>query len=90
MSNQESSWRGVVDLPETDPLLKNIPEAVPTLNSNAVMCKQVRRNTISCYEQVEKTKTTNKYKTHNRGKEAIYIYIKLSLSNSLLGHGFQN
>ena len=30
--------------------------------------QQVRRNTISCCAQVEKKKTTNKYKTRNRGK----------------------
>ena len=54
MSKKESSWRGVVGLPEAFLLLKYIPEAVPTLNSYADMCKQVRRNTISCCAQVEK------------------------------------
>ena len=67
------SWSRVVDLPKANQLLKYKPEAVSTLNSYANMCKQVRRNTISCCAQLEKTKTTNKYKTHNRGKEAIYI-----------------
>ena len=72
MSKKESSWRGVVDLLEANQLLKYIPEAVLTLNSCANMYKQVRRRTISCCAQLEKTKTTHKYKTHNRGKDAIY------------------
>ena len=33
MSKKESSWRGVVDLPEANQLLKNKPEAGPNLNS---------------------------------------------------------
>ena len=38
MSKKESSWRGVVDLPEANQLLKYIPEAEPTLNSYDNMC----------------------------------------------------
>ena len=38
MSRKESSWRGVVDLPEANLLLKYIPEAVPTINSYDNMC----------------------------------------------------
>ena len=34
------SWRRVVDLPESNQLLKYIPEAAPTLNSYANMLKQ--------------------------------------------------
>ena len=34
----ESRWRGVVDLPEANQLLKYKPEAVPTLNSCDNMC----------------------------------------------------
>ena len=33
------SWRGVVNLPEANQLLKIIPEAVPTLNPCANMCQ---------------------------------------------------
>ena len=40
MSKKESSWRGVVDLPEANQLLKYKPEAVPTLNSYDNMCGQ--------------------------------------------------
>ena len=46
MSKKESSWRGVVYLPEANQLLKYIPEAVPTLNSYANMCKH---NAQECY-----------------------------------------
>ena len=38
MSKQEISWRGVMDLPEANQLLKYKPEAVPTLNSYDNMC----------------------------------------------------
>ena len=38
MSKKKSSWRGVVDLPEANQLLKYKPEAVPTLNSRDNMC----------------------------------------------------
>ena len=38
MSKKESSWRGAVDLPEANLLLKYIPEAVPTINSFDNMC----------------------------------------------------
>ena len=38
MSKKESSWRGVVYLPEANQLLKYIPEAEPTLNSYDNMC----------------------------------------------------
>ena len=38
MSNKENSWRGVVDLPEANLLLKYIPEVVPTINSYDIMC----------------------------------------------------
>ena len=38
MSKKESSWRGVVDLPEANQLLKYKPEAVPILNSYDTMC----------------------------------------------------
>ena len=72
------SWRGVVNLPEANQLLKIIPEAVPTLNPCANMCQyDVCKNTISCWRIIRKNKddlakTINKYETH-RGKEAIYI-----------------
>ena len=36
----ESSWKGVVDLPEANQLLKYKPKAVPTLNSFDNMCEQ--------------------------------------------------
>ena len=38
MTKKESSWRGVVNLPKADLLLKYIPEAVPTINSYDKMC----------------------------------------------------
>ena len=34
------SWKGVVDLPEANQLLKYRPEAGPTLNSYANLCNQ--------------------------------------------------
>ena len=53
MSQKKSSWRGAVDLPETNQLLKFIPEAVPTLNSCVHM---MRKYTISCLHTIRKNK----------------------------------
>ena len=38
MIKKESIWRGVVDLPEANRLLKYKPEAAPTLNPSDNMC----------------------------------------------------
>ena len=38
MSKKERSWRGVVDLPEANQLLKYKPESEPTLSSYDTMC----------------------------------------------------
>ena len=67
------SWIRVVDLTKANQLLKYLPEAVPTLNSMLTCANKMRKKTISCCTQLEKTKTTDKYETHYRGKEAICI-----------------
>ena len=41
MSRKESSWRGVVDMPDANQLLKYKPEAVPNLNSYDNMCARI-------------------------------------------------
>ena len=56
MRKKESSWIGVLDLPEANKLLKYIPEVVPTLNSYDNMCAHERKNTISCLRTIRKNK----------------------------------
>ena len=64
--------RRVVDLVEANQLLKYIPEAVPTLNSYANMCRQDAQEYYFLLRTIRKTKTTYNYETDSLGKESIY------------------
>ena len=76
MSKKESSWRGVVDLPAANQLLKYITEAVPTLNSYANMCKHDTQEYYFLLRTIRQKKTTYKYETHYRA-------MKLSLTKTI-------
>ena len=65
--------RRVVDLPESNQLLNYIQEAVPTLNSCAIMCKHDEQEYYFLLHTIRKNKDNYKYKTHYRSKEA-YLY----------------
>ena len=59
-------------MPKANQLLKYIPEAVPTLNSNDNICIHDAKNTISCRHTIITNKddlanSTFKYETQYRG-----------------------
>ena len=60
---------------EANQLLKYLPEAFPTLKAYLNVCKQdVQECYILLCKIKREKKTTYKYETNYRGKEAIYIY----------------
>ena len=64
------SWRRVVDLPSTTEAYNGSC----TYSNHMLTCADtMRKNTVSFCAQLEKTKTNYKYKTHYRGKAAIYL-----------------
>ena len=70
------SWRRVVDLQEASQLLKYIPEAVPTLNSYANMCRHDAQEYcfLLCTIRKKQRLLINTKLTTGAKKQYIYIY----------------
>ena len=72
-------------MPEANQLLKYIPEAVPTLNSYANMCRNDVQEYCFLLFRFKKTKTTYKYETHYRAKKR-YIYVPVLVTDQYYMH----